>query len=203
MGPIKAVESVIFKSFRFSGRASRSEFWWWSLVQGLVYCAAVAADISTMMQFGYAEGYIAPDSVGFWSFWTPILSLLTFFPTLAVTIRRLHDSNKSGFFYFFLFIPMIGWILYLVFMCLPSTPDENNYGPSPHGGMGGGHGGGLAESGLPKVGGGARKAKHNPYAGYALLERKDETLSTEDQEQRKAAVQEYYRSRVLGQPQTS
>lgn len=200
MGPIKAVETVIFKSFRFSGRASRSEFWWWSLAQSLAFSVAIFADVMTMMQVGYGSDYVAIESLGFWSFWTPILSLLMFFPALSVTVRRLHDSGKSGFFYFFTFIPVIGWVLYLIFMCLPSTPEDNIYGPPPNGGMGGGQGGELAATGLPRVGTATRKAKHNPYAGYALLERKDEQLSAADQEERRTAVQEYYRAKVLGQP---
>lgn len=60
-----------------------------------------------------------------------IFALIVFLPTLAVTVRRLHDSNKSGWFLLIYIIPIIGPLVILVFMLLPSTPGNNNFGPQP------------------------------------------------------------------------
>ena len=59
----------------------------------------------------------------------PMLALLV--PTIAVAVRRLHDLNKSGWYYFVTFIPAIGGIILLVWMCTEGTKGENTYGPDP------------------------------------------------------------------------
>jgi uncharacterized membrane protein YhaH (DUF805 family) len=62
-----------------------------------------------------------------------LFALATFIPNLAVTIRRFHDQDKSGFFYFLAFIPFVGGIILLVFMCLEGTRGPNRFGPDPKG----------------------------------------------------------------------
>ena len=54
-----------------------------------------------------------------------------FVPSLAFTIRRLHDIGKSSWWYFIAFIPLIGGLVLLVFTVLDSDPDRNEYGPNP------------------------------------------------------------------------
>jgi uncharacterized membrane protein YhaH (DUF805 family) len=60
-----------------------------------------------------------------------LYTLLTFIPTLAVTIRRLHDTNKSGWFYLLNFVPLVGPIILLVFYLTEGTRGPNEYGPDP------------------------------------------------------------------------
>lgn len=88
----------------FSGRASRSEYWY-----ALLFYLAVAIPL----------GFILPLFV--------IWALINVIPFLALTVRRLHDSGKSGAFIILLFIPVVG-LINLIFMLLPSDP-ENQYGP--------------------------------------------------------------------------
>ncbi|MFI3141080.1 MAG: DUF805 domain-containing protein [Clostridia bacterium] len=62
-----------------------------------------------------------------------VFSLVNFIPSLAIVVRRLHDSGKSGWFYLICFIPYVGGIILLVLMCLDSEPGSNQYGANPKG----------------------------------------------------------------------
>lgn len=71
-------------------------------------------------------------------------SLFLFIPALAVTIRRLHDTDRSGWWIFISLVPLIGFIVLLVFWCSEGTRGPNRFGPDPKGGYGGpGYGGGY------------------------------------------------------------
>lgn len=106
MGFIAAIKSVLSQYAGFSGRARRSEYWWWVLFTLL------------------------------WS-WIPILNLILclifFLPSLAVAIRRLHDTGRSGWWILISLIPLIGFIVLLIFYCTDSQIGTNQYGPSPKG----------------------------------------------------------------------
>ena len=56
-----------------------------------------------------------------------------FIPSWSVLVRRLHDINHSGWWWLLVFIPIIGWIILIVFLASPGTPGPNRYGPSPYG----------------------------------------------------------------------
>ena len=60
-----------------------------------------------------------------------LYSLAVFLPSLGVGIRRLHDTNRTGWWYLLVFIPVIGWIVLIVFLAMASDPGSNNYGPNP------------------------------------------------------------------------
>lgn len=60
-----------------------------------------------------------------------VYSLAMIIPSIAVTVRRLHDTNRSGWFILINFVPLIGPIVVFVFMVLDSDPDANQYGPNP------------------------------------------------------------------------
>ena len=62
-----------------------------------------------------------------------IYSLAVLIPGLAVSARRLHDTDRSGWWILINLIPVIGWIIYLVFLCSDSKPGENRFGPNPKG----------------------------------------------------------------------
>jgi|SRR5215213_4986072 len=109
-----AVSTCLRKYATFSGRARRSEYWWFVLA--FVLAVAVASVIDQIT----------------WG--VPALSVLVLLalalPSLAANIRRLHDTGRSGAWYLISFIPFGGLVL-LVFECMDSTPGANQYGPSP------------------------------------------------------------------------
>jgi uncharacterized membrane protein YhaH (DUF805 family) len=59
--------------------------------------------------------------------------LVFLLPQLAVTIRRLHDIDRSGWWFWFAYVPLVGAITLLIFCCMPGTPGPNRFGPPPHG----------------------------------------------------------------------
>jgi uncharacterized membrane protein YhaH (DUF805 family) len=99
----------------FSGRARRSEYWMFLLFNTIVSTALFAVDmvLGTVFLLG------------------GIYALAAFIPTLAVTVRRLHDTGKSGWWILITFIPLIGAIAFLVFMFQDSYAGDNEYGPNP------------------------------------------------------------------------
>ena len=109
----------------FSGRASRSEFWWWALVAFLVGIVIEIIGLSSgamgmsMYQSGFTPG------ASFWIVWVVAAAwgLATIIPTLALTWRRLHDTNLAGPFYFLVLVPFVGGIILLVLTLLPSKPE--------------------------------------------------------------------------------
>ena len=117
----EAVETCLVKKFvSFSGRARRSEYWYFTLFSLIV---SMAASIIGGMLFVHHEGDV--------NLLSSLLSLVLFLPGLGVAIRRLHDIGKSAWWYLIIFVPMIVWIILLVFMCKDSFPGPNQYGPSP------------------------------------------------------------------------
>lgn len=126
--PIAAAAKRFFKKYAtFSGRASRSEYWWWALVSFVVVSvpyliigllAIPSADRRTP-QFEAAAG-ITVSLILAWA-------LATIVPSIALTVRRLHDSNKSGWFCLFNMIPLVGPIILLVFVLLPPDPAGQQY----------------------------------------------------------------------------
>ena len=119
MGFGEAVQSVFSKYATFSGCARRSEYWYFVLLQVIV--TAVLNGL-----------YSATESVAF-SAILVLFDLALLVPSLAVCWRRLHDIGRSGAYYFFVLIPLVGWILLLVWMCQDSQPGANQYGPNPKG----------------------------------------------------------------------
>ena len=98
----------------FNGRASRQEYWMFNLFN-FIFTIVV----------GFIDGFL---SLGFLSL---LYVLAILIPGLAVLVRRLHDVNKSGWWFFIIFIPIIGAIWMLILLCTDGNPGENSYGPSP------------------------------------------------------------------------
>ncbi len=122
MSIAQAIGSVFSKYATFSGRARRSEYWWWYVFVTVIGIVASVIDRAAGLTFGdatYAGGWVAG-----------IAGLLLFLPTFAVFVRRLHDTGRSGWWLLITFIPIVGAIVLLVFVLLDSQPD-NQYGPSP------------------------------------------------------------------------
>lgn len=105
---ISAFRSVVFARFAtFEGRASRSEYWWYAL-----------------------GSFIVSLLLGLIPFVGLLISLALFIPGLAVAVRRLHDTGRSGWFMLLALIPFVGAIVLLVFMVQPSGP-ANKWGEGP------------------------------------------------------------------------
>ena len=105
----------------FGGRARRKEYWYFTLFNIIVSIILGVVDGVT--------GSFSPEAgVGLLG---GIYSLAVLIPAIAVSIRRLHDTDRSGWWLLISFIPLIGAIVLLVFMVQDSKPDQNQFGPSP------------------------------------------------------------------------
>ena len=118
----ESISTVFSKYATFSGRARRSEYWWWYLF--IVIISAVVGGIAA------AAG--GSDGSSFGSLVAGLVGLALVLPTLAVGVRRLHDTGRSGWWLLISFVPVIGSIVLIVFFLLDSQPD-NEYGPNPKG----------------------------------------------------------------------
>ncbi len=107
----------------FSGRARRKEFWMFVLFNVLISIIAMILDSLL--------GTTNPTLVAAGGYLELIVSVIHFVPSLAVTVRRLHDINKSGWFMCVIFIPLAGFIWLLVMECTNGTKGDNEYGPDP------------------------------------------------------------------------
>ena len=115
----------------WSGRATRAEYWWWFLFVWLVslipYVGIFASMDWTTTGDGSFEGTGGGASVLWWILFV-VVWLALLLPSIAVSVRRLHDTNRSGWWYWIVLVPCIGGIWYLILMLLPSTPGQNQYG---------------------------------------------------------------------------
>lgn len=99
----------------FSGRARRKEYWYFVLVQmGLLFIAMMLDSMIFDAETGLF--YI-------------VVVLGLFLPSLAVTVRRLHDTSRSGWWFFISILPLIGSIILLVFLASDTKPETNQWGP--------------------------------------------------------------------------
>lgn len=105
---------VLKKYAVFSGRARRKEYWMFTLFYAIFEIV--------LMAVGYAIDFPALVAIF-------VVALLL--PSLAVTVRRLHDTGRTGWWILIGIVPLVGFIVMLVFLCSDSQPGENKYGPSP------------------------------------------------------------------------
>ena len=121
MGFGDAIRTCLQKYATFGGRAARSEFWWFWLFGVL---ASLVAGVIDNALFG------APAGDGWIS---ALVGLALLLPSLAVSVRRLHDIGRSGWWWWIAVIPVIGWIVLIVWYCQASQPGTNRFGPDPMG----------------------------------------------------------------------
>lgn len=112
---------VLKKYAEFNGRASRQEYWYF-----LLFNILISAFLATIDYF--TGTFNAETGLGLLS---GIYTLAVLIPGISVTVRRLHDTDRSGWWIFISLIPIIGGITLLVFMVLDSTSGDNEYGPNP------------------------------------------------------------------------
>ena len=110
-------QDAIISGFRsyatFTGRAPRSGYWYWVLFTMLGGLVTATWDMVLMSGVQVTE---------------PVFHLVTLLPTLAVAARRLHDIDRSGWWQLLWFLPVIGWIILIVWHCKPGTPGANRFG---------------------------------------------------------------------------
>ena len=111
-----AVQSGFGNYATFNGRATRSEFWWWQLFVLLVAFAG-----------GIVDGIINLNSDVVAYLW----ALVTLLPGLAVSVRRLHDTDMSGWWLFIMMVPFIGAVLLIAWWISEGTIGYNRFGADP------------------------------------------------------------------------
>ena len=110
----ESVSTCFKKYFVIKGRASKSEFWWFQLVWSASFFIMFIYEGSEQIQYFF---------IG--------IIVVIFIPLLTVGVRRLHDTGKSGFYYFWALVPFIGSLIVLAFMLGDGTKGRNQYGDNP------------------------------------------------------------------------
>ena len=129
-----AIKRFFKKYATFSGRASRGEYWWVTLfnflvtavlyafvLPGTIAAATAASSAGGAPQLG-AGYYVGNGLLSLWG-------LATLVPSIAVAVRRLHDTGRSGWFYLLGLIPLVGPIILIVFFASATKPEAERYGP--------------------------------------------------------------------------
>ncbi len=113
MGFSEAVKTCFNKYATISGRARRAEFWWWTLF------TMIASAVLSFLEVG----------IGLVGVLSGLFSLAVLIPTICVSVRRLHDLDRTGWWYLIILIPLIGFIVLLVFFISRGTEGPNRFGP--------------------------------------------------------------------------
>lgn len=112
-----ALKDGLSRYVEFGTRSNRPQFWWWTLwtmILGLIS--------------GFVDAILGMGEYGIFNF---AVNLALFLPSLAVAIRRLHDIGRTGWWYLLIFVPIVGWIILIVFFCTRSQEQPNQWGPVP------------------------------------------------------------------------
>lgn len=123
----QAITSGFQHYVSWQGRASRSEYWWWVLFVFLVtlpFNALYQVSVQSVILSGTTD----ISAIFNWAYFLLlIVALALFLPGLSMLIRRLHDTDRSGGWFWIALVPFVGSIILLVFVLLPSTPGPNRY----------------------------------------------------------------------------
>lgn len=114
MSFVDAIRSVLTQYVGFRGRARRSEYWWFYLFHSIL---------------GFLAACLSGETGG--SYIAVIVGLALILPSLAVSVRPLHDTDRSGWFLLLALIPIVGGIVLLIFYVQDSKPGPNRFGPNP------------------------------------------------------------------------
>lgn len=113
---LKALKNYI----GFGGRARRKEYWMFVLVNIILTFVLGVVDKLLGWQHTSGEGVL-----------TTLYGVLIFIPGWALQLRRLHDTDRSAWWLLLLLIPIVGWIVMLIFNCQDGTKGDNRFGPDP------------------------------------------------------------------------
>lgn len=106
----------------FSGRAQRAEYWMFVLF-----------NIIIAFVLGFIDGMAGLTTESGFGILGGLYSLAVIIPSIAVAVRRLHDTGRSGLWFLIVFVPILGGLVLLVFFIMDSQPGTNEYGPNPKG----------------------------------------------------------------------
>lgn len=112
MNLFESIASGFRHYVNFRGRALRSQYWWWTLFVSVVAIVANVIQNATNIDWLFA-----------------VVALALFLPGLSVAIRRLHDTNRRGWWILIGLIPIVGWIILFIWYVSKGTEGDNNYGP--------------------------------------------------------------------------
>ena len=137
----QAVKHVFSNYATFRGRASRSEFWWFYLFNVIVtfvlsipYYIGLAQSAGTMTTdpvTGEMTGGSLSGLAVFGIILLVVWLLVTIIPIISVSVRRLHDGDRTGWWWWLYLLCFIGTIILLIFYILPGTPGPSRYGEGP------------------------------------------------------------------------
>ncbi len=116
MGFQEAVRKVLSNYVNFQGRASRAEYWWWTLFTFVIGLIFGALELTGLKIFSIMSG---------------LVSLAFLLPGLGVLWRRLHDMGRAGGWAFIVFVPLVGWIILIYWLVQPSESFSNRFGDVP------------------------------------------------------------------------
>lgn len=116
----------------FSGRARRREFWMFTLVNAVIVIVLELIDTALGLgSFGGSSTGGAYSASVHFGLLSSLYSLAVLLPTIAVAVRRLHDTDRTGWWFLIGFVPIVGGIVLLVFYVLDGTRGPNRFGPDP------------------------------------------------------------------------
>ncbi len=116
------LNAIKHKYATFSGRARRKEYWMFFLFY-VIFNIILSILDGVLGLKGHGQ-----YNVGVLN---SIYGLVLLIPSLAIAVRRLHDTDRSGWWLLIILVPIVGAIVFIVFLCLDSTPGSNKYGPNP------------------------------------------------------------------------
>jgi uncharacterized membrane protein YhaH (DUF805 family) len=109
----------------FTGRSSRSEYWYF-----ILFCLLISVMISFVEGFFQGLFGVSSSETQF-PILGPAFQLAMLIPSISISVRRLHDISKSGWWLLLDLIPIVGWIIIFCFSVMDSTQGDNIYGPNP------------------------------------------------------------------------
>lgn len=122
----QAVNSYLRKYATFRGRASRAEYWYAYLFCSILILLAAIFDISLIAKFFTLHSAEEAPSL-----FVSLVTLALFFPSIAISVRRLHDTERSGWWLLLILVPIVGTIALIVFFCQRGTEGTNRFGYDP------------------------------------------------------------------------
>lgn len=123
MDMVTAVKTVFHRYFQFNGRSPRAEFWYFVLFSVVVSFATMFLDVA-FLGASLDDTFMPLNT---------LFSLAVLIPSFAVSVRRLHDMGKSGWWVVICIVPLIGLLVLIYFSVQPSQPGTNQYGSNPYG----------------------------------------------------------------------
>ena len=115
--PVQWFVQPLIKYADFSGRSRRREYWWFA-----------AFNMAVSIVLGVVEAMVGKSQ---YSLLAGVYCLAVLVPSIAVTVRRLHDTGRNGWWFLISLIPIVGSLVMLVYMVTDSGPGRNQYGPNP------------------------------------------------------------------------